>query len=343
MVWIFSTWLSHALLSHTYVMDTKLQNNLESTINQACQQHPDRRHGAALASTVARLLRWRGDVAKELHRGDRLQLLYQQEEGEPVIFYLNYQGASIQLSAIRMDHPQLDPYARYYTPAGVGVEPVMQQPPAAYEAITELVMRQRGHRHHDGIDLKAPVGTPIYAIKGGTVRRRNWLTRYNGLCLEIMQEDGLLARFLHLHKVAPGLGVGTTITPGMLLGQVGSTGRSNGAHLHYELWRQGKAIEPLDYHGRSTRQLPSRWLPQLTHLAQVYADSLQVAQSEPWVALPTGEPCVALHPQLLAPFGCSNWLPGQPTLAAAAPLALQTAINVPKPGLTAPTTATPAH
>ena len=84
----------------------------------------------------------------------------------------------------------------------------------------------------------------------GRVSRVNWSTRINGLCIEVIFPSGKRARFLHLHSVEQGVKPGRPLKAGAPLGTVGSTGRSGGPHLHYEILSPaGKVLNPLDIHG----------------------------------------------------------------------------------------------
>ena len=99
-----------------------------------------------------------------------------------------------------------------------------------------------GARMHSGVDLAAPSGSPVYATASGTVSFANWKGGY-GLLVVVEHGGQLQTRFGHLSRVlvTPGQGV----LKGQVLGLVGSTGRSTGPHLHYEVRRGGAAVNPL--------------------------------------------------------------------------------------------------
>lgn len=210
--------------------------------------------GPALSAEVARLLRWRGDVNRNVHRGDTLQLLYQPGQTEPDLLALVFTGAQINLRAYR--YTGADGIARYYDQHGVLVEPqLLNTPVPAYAQITETVQAGRGKRRHHGIDLKAAEGSPIRLPFSGSVLRTNWAQRVNGHCIEVAFDNGKVGRFLHLLRLDPGVRPGAHLAVGAPLGLVGNTGHSNAAHLHYEILVAGKPVEPLDVHGRRTARL----------------------------------------------------------------------------------------
>jgi murein DD-endopeptidase MepM/ murein hydrolase activator NlpD len=96
-------------------------------------------------------------------------------------------------------------------------------------------------RNHKGIDIPGPVGTPIYATADGTIGRAQWVSGY-GKYVEINHGNAVQTRYGHLSamNVTPG----QRIRKGDILGYMGSTGRSTGSHLHYEVRIAGEAINP---------------------------------------------------------------------------------------------------
>ena len=103
----------------------------------------------------------------------------------------------------------------------------------------------RGSRAmHAGVDIPGPVGTAIYATADGVVGRAQRLGGY-GNYIEIEHGQGIQTRYGHLSAilVAPN----TRVKRGQLIGRMGSTGRSTGSHLHYEVRLDGRAVNPLPF------------------------------------------------------------------------------------------------
>jgi murein DD-endopeptidase MepM/ murein hydrolase activator NlpD len=98
------------------------------------------------------------------------------------------------------------------------------------------------YREHDGVDLAAAAGTPIVATTGGVVGKAGWSGGY-GLMVAVESGAGLETRYAHMSRVA--VLPGAQIRAGDVLGYVGSTGRSTGPHLHYEMRINGRPIDPL--------------------------------------------------------------------------------------------------
>lgn len=101
-----------------------------------------------------------------------------------------------------------------------------------------------GRRKHKGIDLAAPTGTPIYATADGIIDRAEWFSSY-GLFVEIDHGAELETRYAHMSRLA--VAEGQWVSKGDLIGYVGSTGRSTGPHLHYEVRVSGVAVNPIPY------------------------------------------------------------------------------------------------
>ena len=101
-----------------------------------------------------------------------------------------------------------------------------------------------GRRSHKGIDLAAPTGTPIYATADGIVERAERFSSY-GLFIEIEHGAELETRYAHMSRLA--VSAGQRVKKGDLIGYVGSTGRSTGPHLHYEVRISGVAVNPIPF------------------------------------------------------------------------------------------------
>jgi murein DD-endopeptidase MepM/ murein hydrolase activator NlpD len=97
---------------------------------------------------------------------------------------------------------------------------------------------------HEGVDLVAPAGTPIYAAADGVVVGAAPNGRY-GNWIRIEHSQKLATVYGHLMAFAPGIHPGESVVRGELIGFVGSTGRSTGAHLHFELQIDGKTVNPI--------------------------------------------------------------------------------------------------
>jgi len=99
-----------------------------------------------------------------------------------------------------------------------------------------------GNRYHQGLDLGAATGTPVRAARDGTVVRSGWIGAY-GYAVYVRHEGGFETRYAHLSRRLAAVGEG--VRRGDAIGLVGSTGASTGPHLHFEVRRDGRALDPL--------------------------------------------------------------------------------------------------
>ncbi|MFL6733592.1 MAG: M23 family metallopeptidase [Sphingomicrobium sp.] len=98
---------------------------------------------------------------------------------------------------------------------------------------------------HPGIDLAGPVGTPIYATADGTVLRSGWNSGGYGNLVELDHGRGIATRYGHMSTVL--VSAGQHVTRGQQIGRMGSTGRSTGSHLHYEVRIDGRPVNPVPF------------------------------------------------------------------------------------------------
>jgi murein DD-endopeptidase MepM/ murein hydrolase activator NlpD len=126
-------------------------------------------------------------------------------------------------------------------PSAVVAAPCPAALPVAGEFSSGFGMRHG--RPHPGVDIRAPIGTPVEAAGRGAVVFAGRYFDY-GLMVEIEHADGSRARYAHLARFAPGVVSGAAVRAGQRLGDVGRTGRTTGANLHVELRRDGRAVDP---------------------------------------------------------------------------------------------------
>lgn len=226
--------------------------DITSSLSGAFAANPD---GPQLAALVGRLFMWRVDLRREIERGDHLRVLYFRDpQGELVIAAARYRSVrkGAVFDAYRYQASG-DPSASYWDAQAVEVpERLREGPLHSYDQITALLKDRPTHK---GMDFKAAVGTPVYAHRAGTIHRVNWKRKGNGNCLEIRFGDGTVAKYLHLSAV--NARPGQTVRPGQQVALTGNTGHSTAPHLHYQLERGHRIVDPLDYHGTFRRTLPA--------------------------------------------------------------------------------------
>jgi murein DD-endopeptidase MepM/ murein hydrolase activator NlpD len=97
---------------------------------------------------------------------------------------------------------------------------------------------------HRGVDFAAPTGTPIFAA-GDALVEFAAMKGANGNFVSLRHDNGWRTLYLHLNAFGPGVVAGARLRQGQPLGEVGTTGRSTGPHLHYEVHIDGQAVDPM--------------------------------------------------------------------------------------------------
>ena len=97
---------------------------------------------------------------------------------------------------------------------------------------------------HAGIDFRGKTGSPVHATAPGKVIKAGWSGGY-GKMVEVRHDGGVTSRYAHLSIIS--VRTGQKVKSGDRIGQVGSTGRSTGPHLHYETRVGGRAIDPVRF------------------------------------------------------------------------------------------------
>ena len=112
---------------------------------------------------------------------------------------------------------------------------------------------------HTGVDFAAPIGTPIIAAGNGTIISFGWDSGY-GRRIELQHANGYITTYNHMSGYARGIGQGSRVRQGQVIGFVGSTGLSTGAHLHYEVTVNGHFVDPMRVKLARTREFDGRLL-----------------------------------------------------------------------------------
>ena len=99
-----------------------------------------------------------------------------------------------------------------------------------------------GTRMHSGVDLAAPMGTPVRATADGVVAGAGWRGGY-GIMVSLGHGGGMSTRYAHLSAIA--VQPGTAVKAGQVIGYVGATGTATGPHVHYEVRMNGRAVNPM--------------------------------------------------------------------------------------------------
>jgi murein DD-endopeptidase len=231
---------------------TVLHGSVEQSLARTFQgiAGPD---GDALASVFTRLFVWDIDMRRDLQKGDAVSVIWRKgSDGFPEVAAGTFASKRLgqTLAAYRWQAPA-DAYPSYWRLDGTEAPLRLKDGPLEqYEQITSLLKDRPTHK---GMDFKTPVGTEVRSPRAGVVTRVNWNWGANGNCVEVKNDDGVLAKYLHLSENR--VKQGDRVAAGQVIALSGNTGHSTAPHLHYQLDRGNKTIDPLEYHGTVRRTL----------------------------------------------------------------------------------------
>ena len=115
------------------------------------------------------------------------------------------------------------------------------------------------NRMHKGVDFAAPTGTPIIAAGSGVVTKSGWLGSY-GRYIRIRHNSTYDTAYAHMSRIARGITPGRRVEQGQIIGYVGSSGRSTGPHLHYEILVNNRKVNPLTVSLPTGEKIPAKLL-----------------------------------------------------------------------------------
>ena len=248
-------------------LDGTLYHSLDAVIPDAVL---DSRERARLAWELADVFRWQADFVHGLKPGDNFRLVFERltsQVGE--VRYGRLIAAELvlggkPLNAYEFDDP--DGRSTYYDGEGLSLRRNFLIVPVEFRRISSGFASRRYHpilklwRAHQGIDYAAEAGTPVMAAGDGVVSVAGWAGGY-GLLVEIRHDNGVVTRYGHLKRFAPGIRPGARVVQGQYLGNVGATGLATGPHLHFEFLLHGVATDP--------RELDSDSGPPVTEAARL--------------------------------------------------------------------------
>jgi murein DD-endopeptidase MepM/ murein hydrolase activator NlpD len=256
---------------------------------------------AEVIHLMSQVFQWQLDFSQQIQRGDTYRLVFEREvrpdgsmrSGRILAAELVNSGTA--LHAIWFDLHG-DEVGGYYDLAGESLRRAFIRAPLEYRRISSAFSMNRFHpilqvnRPHIGVDYAAASGTPVMATADGTVTRRGVNGGY-GNSIEIRHANGFMTRYAHLSGYASGLRAGGRVSQGQVIGYVGMTGQATGPHLHYEMHRNGSAVDPLSIDIPAGDPIPSdarmRWTEDLTGRYAIL-NSLP-SGSEPRIAQTEGE------------------------------------------------------
>ena len=199
----------------------------------------------------ARIFGFEIDFQRDIRKNDEFQIFYERfedDEGENfkngnILFaYLKNSGREIKLYRYKDSKNNIG----YFTPDGKSIEKALMKTPINGARLSSgFGFRKHPilgyNKLHQGTDFAARRGTPVMASGSGTVERASWFGAY-GKYVRIRHNSTYKTAYAHLSKFGRNIKAGKKVRQGQIIGYVGSTGRSTGPHLHYEVLVNNKRI-----------------------------------------------------------------------------------------------------
>ena len=224
------------------------------------------------------------DFKKDLKQGSPFKIVYEQkmtETGKPVgksqLLYISL--TTHKSICQRYFFTDAAGVQGYYDEKGASTPQTLMKRPLGSSARISSPFGMRIHPilgyqiQHKGIDFAAPMGTPIPAGASGIIQKIGRNGGY-GKYILIKHNDTYSTAYGHLNAFADGLRVGSQVKKGEIIGYVGSTGRSTGPHLHYEVVKNKRPVNPLKTHTIPQRILKNQSLEQFKRKKQ-FIDSIK--------------------------------------------------------------------
>ena len=255
--------------------------NIRSSLSGAVASAGESRE---LASRVAGIFAWDVDFLRDIRAGDSFSVVVEKRFRKD-----KFVGYGKILAAEIVNQGTTYKAYRYETSKGVfgyfdengkSLQKGFLRAPLAYMRISSRFTYRRFHpvlrryRPHTGVDYAAPRGTPIHSVASGVVLQRGY-NRFSGKFVRIRHNNGMETLYNHMSSFAPGLGVGSHVPQGRMIGRVGSTGIATGPHLDFRMYRNGVPIDPLSVKTIYADPVPSRKIADFRAVVKSYAPQLK--------------------------------------------------------------------
>jgi murein DD-endopeptidase MepM/ murein hydrolase activator NlpD len=217
----------------------------------------------------------------DIRKGDKLVMIYTQKYRLDKEFSMPVLKASVIELRKKKHFIYLNDDGRYYNEKGKQVEGFLLAKPVRNARISSRFTRKRWHpilhkyRAHLGVDYAARRGTPIRAAGSGKVIYKGYSRGY-GNVIKIKHSDGYMTLYAHMKSFKKGIKRGRYVKKGQVIGYVGSTGLSTGPHLHFGLYKNGRAINPLRVVQVTTKKLKGKAKKAFLKLKKNYDESLKL-------------------------------------------------------------------
>jgi murein DD-endopeptidase MepM/ murein hydrolase activator NlpD len=227
----------------TVAVGGTIHANLYQAMDSSAAQYFPAHAKDELAWALADIFEYRVDMSRDLQEGDQFKALVERQVGPGgvtrvgKVLAATFSLSGNDVSAVRFDSKTAS--AQYYDADGKSLRAQFLRAPLEFRRISST-FGSRFHpilgrwKDHKGTDYAASSGTPVRAIGDAVVLRAGWAGGY-GNVLELRHRNGYITRYGHLRGFAKGVRAGVRVNIAQTVAYVGTTGRSTGPHLHFEV------------------------------------------------------------------------------------------------------------
>ncbi len=289
------------LTKENKVIEGKIYSSLSATMRNAGVP-------SNIINNFTNIFLYKVNFRSDIKAGDGFKVLYERKmapDGRVVkngdILYAELQlGKKKKIALYR--YKDTGGNIDYYDEKGMVLKRTLDRKPMEFRS-ARVSSRFGWRRHpilkqrilHSGVDYAAPMGSRIYASGDGVVKRAQWAGGY-GRYVVIRHNSEYSTGYAHMSGFARGIRPGVRVKQGQVIGYVGSTGRSTGPHLHFEVIKNGKKVDPLKIQAATGNNLTGkelqRFKAEMSRIVALADEQSKLAEAEKVEAVIAPAPAV---------------------------------------------------
>lgn len=238
-----------------------------------------------MAVALANIYQWSIDFYA-IQKGDSFKAIYEElsVDGKPISIgeihsaVFNHNGK--EYFAYRFSQGNI---TDYFDENGQNLRKEFLKAPLKFSRITSKFSNSRMHpilrirRPHHGVDYAAPKGTPVHTIGNGTIVKAAY-SGGAGKLVMIRHNNGYSTSYMHLAGFGPGIRPGASVSQGQVIGYVGSSGLSTGAHLDFRVYKNNVAMDPLKIESPPALPVNLKYKASFDSIKELYAKNLKLVK-----------------------------------------------------------------
>ena len=279
------TYNARKIMAETHREMTRYDGTISSSLSAAAGEAgvPQK-----ILNAMVNMFSFDVDFQRDIQKGDSFSVMFEQvvtKDGRVVstegirVASMTLSGSPFKLYSFKHS----DGFVDFYNEKGEGVRKALLRTPINGARLTSgFGMRQHpilGYsKMHQGIDFGAPTGTPVFAAGDGVIEKREVFGGY-GNYVRVRHSGGYATAYAHLSRFGQNIQVGKRVRQEQIIGYIGTTGRSTGPHLHYEILRDNRQVNPMKVKFPSSLKLEGTTLARFKEIRSIadrqYAELIQ--------------------------------------------------------------------